>query len=308
MMSDLTMRVLAYQHLPPSDVKRRRLEFQRICDECRIIFYTYPVRIRVLKQEDASELLLLMENRLRKIIETFSFERISFENYLCRIAYLQAQSLLRRQAREGRRYRSLFRNLENVDGENVADQSPVYYPHLLVGEQECAWSEDSEASRILKQKIKHSKTFRNRFLLLVLLASEELNANQVTFLARYLDMNERTLARKLSELHDLSRRKRERTEFLASIRNRHFSTQQFLRQELVILEEYHADPLLMERVREKLEREERHLAACVAQMRKRPNPVSHSLLAKKSGVPKGTIDSGLHAMHKYVRQIMDGIE
>lgn len=313
MLTELTKQVLDYQRLLTSkemyDTSRRNVLYRTLCDACRLIFYTYPVKVKVLQEEDAIELMLSMENRLAHLIETFRYERISFELYVKKIAYMQAHVLKRNHGREHRRYNSMFRTIDELDEQRVSDQNVLYdgmFAHPIPSLREDFWSDDSAAYRQLKQKVQSNFHFRNRMLHIILLAADELSAEQVAFLARFMEMEELELADILVETHELSAHKRERTRLLTSIKNNHYHNRRFLRQELQMLEAIKADPMKIERIRRRLKREDHLFERSVQELRRRPNPVTHSVVARQVGIPKGTIDSGLHTIRLSIARIMDG--
>ncbi|MFA5513590.1 MAG: hypothetical protein WDA17_01565 [Sphaerochaetaceae bacterium] len=302
MSSKLTNDVLLYQKMlldKSSSLKERASLYLKICNECRCIFYTYPVKIRILDEEQAVELLFSMEGRLRHLIEDFSFTTLPFDHYVKRVAYLQAQIFLRKQAKEKRRYDSLVRTVEDLEQIQIADEPLSYHPQKL------SWNSDSEICRQLKKRIRSNPTFKRRFLQLVLKCVDELHSSHIPFLAKFLDMNEKELARIISETYAQSQKKRERTNELIAIKNRHFSDREFLRRELLILKEINAEPILIERVEKKLNRCEYNFSCALNELASRPNPVTHTVLAKLTNVPKGTVDSGMHSIKKILNRLID---
>ena len=85
MATELTELVLTYQRLlasnRPKDTSRRIELYTRLCDACRIIFYTYPVKVHVLQEEDAVEELLLGGSQA---YHQFHIRTSPFEHYVPR--------------------------------------------------------------------------------------------------------------------------------------------------------------------------------------------------------------------------------
>ena len=312
MATELTELVLTYQRLLASeteqDTHRRKELYRTLCDACRIIFYTYPVTVRVLQEEDAVELMLSMEGRLRHLIENFRYEHLPFEHYVRKVAYLQAHVFVRRRARELRRYQSVFRTIDEIEEEQVSSPDAFYRS----GFQETAllddelWGDDSKECELLRTQMLRSETFRNRLFHLVLLSADDLHAQQIGFLARFMHMDEEELAMHLTRAHEMSVQKRRRTWQMIDIRNAHYSAKLFYKQELRMLREINADPIRIERIARRLKRAEYHFNRSLENLHHRPNPVTHTVVADYMGVPKGTIDSGLHTIRRIIGQIMDG--
>lgn len=313
MATELTELVLTYQRLlasnRPKDTSRRIELYTRLCDACRIIFYTYPVKVHVLQEEDAVELMLSMEGRLRHIIEHFIYEHLPFEHYVRKIAYLQAHVLLKRRVREECRYQSVFSTIDEINEDHVSAQDVLYggnHTTMDPFDDGEAWHEDSLWYAQLRDHLRSSATLRNRMLQLILLSADDLNADQVAFLARFMEMDERTLAHLLTQTHELSEHKRERTRQMITVRNSHFSAKQCFKQELLALREVHADPIVIERTERRLRRAQYHFERSVEELRHRPNAVTHSTIARQVGIPKGTVDSGLHMIRRFIATLMDG--
>jgi hypothetical protein len=217
MLTPLTQQVLAYQQLlKDSDKTSKEVQeqaYQSILNSCRTLLYTYPVKVRVLQPEEAIEFLFMMESRLKNLITTFHYERISFESYVKKVAYMQSTIMLTKLAKKERRHRSLFRTCEEVDEQLVADQSIVYGSEIeqnMYAPAESQWDENTPSCQRLKRKIAQDPVFKKRFLYLVLLCSDELNSTHIPPLCRLLGMKEEVLADLLSKVHEKSECKRDK--------------------------------------------------------------------------------------------------
>lgn len=313
MSTDLTRKVLLYQQLLKSkdkrDQVRRNKLLRSLVNTCHIFFYTYPVKIRMLREEDAAELLIYVAPRIPTMIRTFRFERISFDLYLRKIAYLQTKCFLKRKKRNERRIWYEFSPINDID-DCFASEAPYPYEVLeatkVEANPELNWSTETRASELVRQKIKRSKIFRRRFIHLILLSCDALSAQHIAFLAEYLGMGEQELARLISGAHECSVDKRERTRHLAGIRNMHFCRKMFYHRELAMLESYHADPLFLDPLRRHYAYEDRYFKERCKEVQDRPNSITHRQLALLSGIPKGTVDSGLSTIRSFLDGIMDG--
>ncbi|HCG63196.1 MAG: hypothetical protein A2Y31_04145 [Spirochaetes bacterium GWC2_52_13] len=313
MSTDLTRKVLLYQQLLKSKDKRDRdgrdKLFRSLVNTCHIFFYTYPVKIRMLKEEDASELLIYVAPRIPTMIRTFRYERISFDLYLRKIAYLQTKCFLKRKKRNERKIWYEFTPINDIE-DCLASDFPFPYEVMEATRVErnpdLNWSTETKASELVRKKIRHSKIFRRRFILLILLSCDALSAQHIAFLAEYLGMGEQELASLISRTHECSIDKRERTRHLAGIRNMHFCRKMFYQRELEMMESFNADPLFLEPVRRSLAYEEYYFKQRCKEVQDRPNSITHRQLALLSGIPKGTVDSGLSTIRNFLDGIMDG--
>ncbi|MGI6467315.1 MAG: hypothetical protein ACOXZZ_06985 [Sphaerochaetaceae bacterium] len=295
MKSQLTNEVLTYQKMAKSTVKAKAL-YHYLCNCCRLIFYTYPVEVRLLDQEDALELLLSMEGRLEHLINDFEYRFIPFETYVKKVAYLQGQIFLKLKLKAKRKYSSVFRTLEELDENVVSDYDEVDRP---------IWDESNPITYKIKNEVKRSKTFRERLIQLVIKCSDDLSIQQLSFIANFLEIDELELAKMITKAHQLSEFKRIRTKNLLDVRNRHYTRTRFLKQEIGIMEAINADAILIERLKVSLQRsEENYEKACEA-ITKRPNSITHSTLSKVMELPKGTIDSGMFNLKKELAKLID---
>ena len=313
MSTDLTRKVLLYQQLLKSKDKRDQEEgkklFRSLVNTCHIFFYTYPVKIRMVKEEDAAELLIYIASLIPSMIKTFRYERISFDLYLKKIAYLQAKCFIKRKKRNDRKIWYEFTPTNDIDDCIASDST---YPYELVDATRVGttsglnWSTETKASELVRKKINRSEIFRRRFIHLILLCCDALDARHIAFLAEYLGMGEQELAMLVSKTHECSVDKRERTRHLVSIRNSHFCRKMFFERELAMMESFNADPLFLEPVRRSLAYEEYYFRERCKEVQDRPNSITHRQLALLSGIPKGTVDSGLSTIRNFLDGIMDG--
>lgn len=312
MKTELTMVVIHYQkllHMLDQDKQLHCLTlYSKILHECYIIIYNYPVQIHLLDEEEAADLLLSMKPRLKHIIDTFTYSGISFENFIRRISYMQAKIHKKRVRKDKRKYVCIPLPSENFDQLTTAEYSVPYGNCTAesVGHEVSTWSMETELSCSIKKRIAESKTFRKRFLQLVLLCSEELNAHHIRILATCLGMTELSLARKISRAYEKSQEKRIRAEKLMQIKDHHYMEKHFYQRELSMLLGYNAHPIELEKVRKRLEREEKLFLERRDQVRKRSNSITHDVVGELTITPKGTVDSGLSALKRTLLKMIDG--
>jgi hypothetical protein len=309
-MTEFTQMVLRYQKLATAPSMEHTKEtsslLQEIIGRSTLIIYRYPVHIHLLDEESAADLLLMIRPRLQHIIETFTYEGMPFENFIRRISYMQAKHLAKRKAREMRHHMCITLPSESFDLLAVGDHAVPYCASRDDPfESACTWDSETKAGRLLKRKIASSKYFKRRFLQLVLLCSEELDAHKIKFLATFMGMDEHELAQKICIAYEKSRGKRERLEHLFMVKARHYLDKQFYARELEILKSYHADPVTVERVNLRYEREKRYFQQKTEQLCSRCHAVTHDVVGELTGVPKGTVDSGISALKKYLIELMD---
>lgn len=312
MSASLTQAVLQYQQLLEDTSKENETAqealFLKLQSMCHVIIYTYPVKVRLLKEEEAAELLLYISPRIKTIIESFTYQGLTFEGYLRRISFLQAYHYIKKRDRAKRKYS--YTTYPSEDMESLMFSEPAMQYQLTRNTVDSVdaslnWSEESEASKKVKQKLKKSKTFRKRFLQLILLCSDHLTARHIAFLADYMEMDELKLAQLVTEAFAMTTKKREKDLHVQSVRNKHYLEYQFLKRELSILETFNADPIRIQRLQKRYERSRILFEQRCQEAQKRPNSVTHAALGKQLETPKGTIDSGINALKRLLKEIMD---
>lgn len=311
MSTHLTKQVLQYQSMCMNNPKRNRKEsyrlFRLIENQCLLILYQYPVKTHFLREEDASELLLSIKPRLPKIIASFTFTGIPFEHYIQRIAYMQAQVLLKQHRRKLMREMNVSIPYETFVEFIASDNFVGYGTHADVNQTSSSeWVSTSHACLVLKQRINKSKSFRRKFLQLVLLCSNSLNAHHISFLAGYLEMDEFELAKIMHIAREQSVERCRKIEQLKKIRDGHFYDSIQYQREYVMLKNNFAPQEKIERLLERCERERLLCYQRNSQIQKRTNPITHEVVARLTHVPKGTVDSGVVSLKRYLREIMDG--
>ncbi len=319
-LSVLTSKVLAYQSLEKEKTTRKvkilkKLE-EEIIHDSYLIIYRYPVSIRLIPEEDASDFLLKIAGRIPRIIREFYYENISFECYLQKIIYWQASTYLQRKNNKERHYACDVKSNEDIEN-SLAAENGNYHPP-----EEDPWNVCSRASPDfltnfnkdlveeqpfykIQALIQKSHKFRFRFLQLVLLCSDSLDAAKVAFLANFLKMEEKELAEMISSAIEKGYRRHQITEETRAIRDMHFYEKLFLERELIMLSKFNADPYFVEKIEKKLNREKCYFQERRDEAKSRPGSVSHSVVAQVLNIPKGTIDSGMHALRKIVNKMVD---
>lgn len=297
----LTQQVLDYQSNIRSKKDQRAL-YAYLQDQTRIIVYTYPVRVKTLSSEEALEFLLSMENRIVSLIHNFTYDVLSFESYVKKVAFLQSKMFMSRKRKRMRRHNALFSTVDELDEQLVSNQQVEY----KVDPQK--WSDESELCDELKKKIKESSVYKTRLLQIILLCADELHPSQITFLSEFIGIKESTLAKMISGVYQQSEVKRARTQRLVEIKNKHYHMKEHLQQELHLFKQMHADPLLVKQLEQSYDRSASYFRKSIEDLRTRPNHVTHSNIAKQLNMPKGTVDSGLSVMKKYLKNLVDEYE
>jgi hypothetical protein len=307
MQSELTNLVLRYQKLHTSsnerDQKVAARLFRIIEDRFLLIIYQYPVRTRVIDEELASELLISMKARVPTIILTFTYTGMSFENYIRRIAYMQAQSFAKRLKRKKAHDICYSIPSEAFDTIRIADEAPQYHTDVPA---ECSWSENSPFGKKLQERMKKYPSFKRKFLQLVLLCADCLRSEHITFLAHFLDIDEMHLAQLLKRARELSLERRRRIAHIKEVRDRHFYDALYYQREFTMLQQRGASDRVIDKSRLRWERELMLFYERREEVLQRSNPITHEVVGKLTQVPKGTVDSGLNAIRQYLKEIMDG--
>ncbi len=312
MKTELTRQVLRYQRLHTSDepAERRagRRLYRRIEERCQIIIYTYPVRIRAIDEELAGELLLSMTSRIPKMVLTFTYTSVSFENFLRRVSYLQSRMLVGRKRHAQKRELCLNYPQEAIEQLITSDQAVHYeqktsYEIILTNE---SWSINTEPGKKIREELTRSKTFRKRFLQLVIRCADCLNSQQIAFLAHFLEVDEFELAELMQRARELAFLRRCRLQKMKQIRDRHYFNSIIYQREYEFQKQLTQNPRLISASRIRYEKELKRFNDRNRELHQKSNPITHEILASITQVPKGTVDSGLSSLKRYLREIVDG--
>lgn len=307
MISYFTQKVLQFQKDPDSQLLRNEL-----IKFCQISIYTYPVSIKIIPPEQAADLLLYVSPRIETLLRTFTYTGIPFENYIKKVTYLQAHSFNKMRRKEARRFvcdQMTHEDIEYFIYTKKVDTGSIMRPHITyadcIGEEDVMWSSETPVSIELKQKVESSAPFKKRLLHLILLCSDKLNSSHISFLANFLDMKEIELAHMITQAIELSDRRISLKENNKRIRDNHFFEKEFLEREKEYLLSIDAHPFYIEKIDQKLENERTYLNKSRAKMKVKPTVVTHSSAGKVTSVPKGTVDSGLQSLFKYLYPLVD---
>ena len=307
MMSHVTQKVLQFQKNPNS-----KNLMNELTTYCQIIIYTYPVKIKIIDPEQAADLLLYVSPRIETLLKTFIFKGIPFENYIKKIAYLQAHSFNKMIRKERRKFvcdQMSHEDIEYFIYTQQIDTGSIMRPHLTYSDQieqeEFMWSSETPVSLELQRKVKTSPSYKKRLLHLILLCSDQLTSAHISFLATYLDIEEIELAQMITKSIELSDRRISLKENAIRIRDNHFFEKEFLQREKEYLVSINAHPFYIERINQKLEKETQFFYKARVKMKEKPTLVTHLSAGKVTNVPKGTVDSGLQSLFKYLHPLVD---
>ena len=154
--------------------------------------------------------------------------------------------------------------------------------------------------------MKRSKTFRKRFLQLVIRCADYLNSQQIAFLAHFLEVDEFELAELMQRARELAFLRRTRLQKMKQIRDRHFFDTIIYQREYEFQRQLTQDPSAISSSRIRYEKELRHFNDRNRELRQKTNPITHEIIASITHVPKGTVDSGLNSLKRYLQEIVDG--
>lgn len=310
MKSYFTQKVLQFQKEPHSQILRDEL-----ISYCQITIYTYPVSIKIIEPEQAADLLLYVSPRIETLLKTFTYTGIPFESYMKKIAYLQAQSFNKMKRKETRRFvcdQMTHEDIEYFIYSQKIDTGSIMRPHVtytdFIGQEDLMWSSETPVSLHLKTKLHTSAPFKKRLLHLILLCSDHLTSSHITFLANYLGMKEIKLAKMVTQAIELSDRRITLHEDNMRIRDNHFFEKEFLEREKDYLVSIDAHPYYIDRIDQKLEKERHFFYKARVKIKTKPTTVTHLSVGKVTNVPKGTVDSGLQSLFKYLHPLVDEME
>ncbi|HHU88288.1 MAG: hypothetical protein ACOXZ2_06850 [Sphaerochaetaceae bacterium] len=313
-MSNLTKAVLLYQKLLKGEANHPKgsLEvlYHKIEMMCQIIIYQYPVKVKLLQEEEAVELLLILVPRLKTLITTFQYQGIDFEKFLTRTIYLQTIYYKQKRRRKERKFYYLTCPGDEMEYYMLAEPAFQYQIEKESIENKLPnnWSMETAASKHIKRLYNNYKAFANRFRQFIVLNGPHLSAQQIAFLAQYLEIDELELAQLISEAHELAGEKHNRSLHVQEVRNSHYLESQFLKREIDMFKSFDAHYSTIEAVKKRYRRSHSLFLERCKEARSRPNPVTHDALSKLFEKPKGTIDSGMSALKKALREIVDDNE
>ena len=317
----LTRAILRYQRMlkdgkaSPVDLD---LLLSDILKQCYTIIYRYPTLIKQLEEEDAAEFLLNLATRIPGIVREFRYEWISFESYLKKIIFWQVEAFIKRRRYQERRYVCDPNEPEEIE-RLIAGSQDGTSPYRTVAWESLAsedqslpydssnWDMDHPLCQKIKERMVKSAKLRNRMLQLVLLCSDALNARQIALLAEFLSMNEQELADLITQSLNQCDRRIEINEELRSTRDLHFFGKLHQEREYAMLQSIQADPYYIKQSKQRLERETQFFMNRQQEAWHRTGVVTHAVVGKLLGIPKGTVDSGMQALRKIVGELMDDI-
>ncbi len=307
MISYLTQKVLQFQKESESLTLREEL-----IRYCQIVIYTYPVSIKIIDQEEASELLLYVFPRLETLLLTFTYNGVPFENYMKKIAFLQAHSFNKMKRKEIRRFacdQLPHEDIEYFIYSQHIETGPPMTPHLTYGSEnnyeDFSWSSETTVSLDIQKRVRTSAPFKRRMLHLILLCSDLLTPSHISFLATFLEMKEIELANMITKAIELSNKRILSKNENKRIRDSHYFEKEFLVREKEYLLSVEAHPYYIDRVERKLEKESRYYKQVNKRLKDCPTAVTHLNAGKVTGSPKGTVDSGLQALFNYLKPLVD---
>lgn len=310
-MSNLTQAVLLYQKLLKEDsnhvAETREDLYKNIVMTCQIIIYEYPVKVKLLQEEEAAELLLLLIPRLDNLITSFIYMGVDFEVFLTRTIFLQTSYYKQKIRQKERKYFCLYCPGDEMEYYLLSEPSFEYETtrYFVEENQPPDWSAETAISKHVKLLIEHYKAFANRFKQFVVLNAPHLTAQQIAFLAKFMEMDELDLAELVREAFELAKEKYDRTIHAQEVRNTHYVKSQFLRRELEVFEGLDAHYSTINKIKKRYLRSHTLFLERCNDVRNRPNPVTHQTLSKIFKKPKGTIDSGMSALKKALNEIVD---
>lgn len=310
-MSNLTKAVLLYQKLLKDEAthKEESLEalYRKIEKMCQVIIYQYPVKVRLLQEEEAVELLLILNPRLRTLITTFQYQGIDFEKFLTRTIYLQTIYYKQKRRRKERKFYYLTCPGDEMEYYMLAEPAFQYQIEKESIEKKFPdnWSMETAASKHIKKLYNNYKAFANRFRQFIVLNGPHLSAQQIAFLAQFLEIDELELAQLISKAHELTSDKLKRSLHVQEVRNTHYLESQFLKRELDMFKSFEAHYSTIEALKKRYRRSHSLFLERCKEARSRPNPITHDALSKLFEKPKGTIDSGMSALKKALKEIVD---
>jgi len=271
-MESITEAVLTYQETGEG--------YKSIVERVSLIVYNYPDRVNSLTEEDKCDFYLSFYNRIKGLINNFTYRGRAFEALLIQTLKWHSLSYISKLKKEKQ-----LMAFEIREGE------------LLIRDSldECRGEEEIRAMEINLK----SQASKKRLLYLVLMDTPNLTDREMEKFSQMSGYDCDWLLDLKDRINISMHGKSERLTDLREKRNNYFSRIQYY--QTLLYDEL--DPQKRETLQEKISRLKKRLADTRREISRVPARPTHGEIARLLGVPKGTVDSGLHYFRKMVREL-----
>ncbi|MBB6481063.1 hypothetical protein [Spirochaeta isovalerica] len=269
-MESITEAVLKYQDTGEG--------YDALIERISLIIYNYPNRISSLSEEDKCDFYLSFYSRINGLINNFTYQGRAFEALLNQTLKWHSRSYLSKLKKE--------KHLMAVE---------VREEEIKIKDLFSEASEESEINRI-EINLK-SNASRKRLLYLVLMDTPNISDREMEQFSRMTGYDSDWLLALKDRINEMLHSRSGRLTILREKRNNYFSKLQYY--QLLLSEEL--NPAKKAIYHDKINVLKKRLADTRRDISKVPVRPTHNEIAELLGVPKGTVDSGLHYFRKKVR-------
>jgi hypothetical protein len=266
-MESLTEAVLRYQDTGEN--------YEKLIERISLLIYNYPDRVNNLSEEDKCDFYLGFYNRIKGLVSNFNYNGRPFEALLNQTLKWHSRTYLADRKKE--------KHLQAVE---IMDEE-IRINEML----QAQWSRNEIESA--KVKIENS-SLKQRLLFLVLMNSIHINEKEIEIFSEISGYDYNWLLEKrdtvLLELHNKS----SRLNSLREKRNNYFTLLRYYQ----LQEQEEMDVLRKQAFREKIRKLRKRLEDTRRDISRIPTGPTHIQIAELLGVPKGTVDSGIHYFRK----------
>jgi len=271
-MESITEAVLKYQETGEG--------YRSIVERVSIIIYNYPDRVNSLTEEDKCDFFLSFYSRIKGLISNFSYRGSAFEALLIQTLKWHSLSYISKLKKEKQLMAFEIREGELLIRDSLDE------------------SRSDEEIHSLEIDLK-SQASKKRLLYLVLMDTPNLSDRELEKFSQMSGYDCDWLLDLKDRINGFLHGKSGRLTDLREKRNNYFSRIQYY-QTLLYDELIPHKRSLLE---EKISRLQKRLEDTRREISRVPARPTHGEIAQLLGVPKGTVDSGLHYFRKMVREI-----
>ncbi|MBN2655904.1 MAG: hypothetical protein JXR86_02515 [Spirochaetales bacterium] len=268
-MESITEAVLRYQDTGEG--------YDSLVERISLIIYNYPDRIASLSEEDKCDFYLSFFTRIKGLINNFSYQGRAFEALLIQTLKWHSISYLARQKKEKHLFAMEIREEE------------IRLKDFLRTE-----SGDRGTGR-MEIKLKNDAS-RKRLLFLVLMDTQNISDSEMERFSVISGYDLNWLLEKKDRINCMLHERSGRLSDLREKRNNYFSKMQYF--QILLSEEINPDKIRI--LKGKISSLKKRLEDTRKEIAKVPVRPTHSEIAELLGIPKGTVDSGLHYFRKRV--------
>lgn len=266
-MESLTEAVLRYQDTGEN--------YEKLIERISLIIYNYPDRINSLTEEDKCDFYLGFFNRIEGLISNFNFNGRPFEVLLNQTLKWHSRTLLADRKRE--------KHLQAVE---IMDEEIKIKEMLQV-----QW--DRKEIEAVKVEIKKS-SLKQRLLFLFLMNSIHISENDTEIFSKISGYKYDWLLEKRDAIRSELHIKSSRLEKLREKRNNYFTLLRYYQ----LQEQEEIEFNRKQACREKTIKLKKKLDDTRKNISRISTKPTHIQIAKLLGIPKGTVDSGIHYFRK----------